>query len=65
MTSDVHSLTITEAARELDIAPATLRRWVAKGHISVIQHPSGRMRVPPAEIARVLEPRRTPAALSA
>ena len=62
MTSDVHSLTISEAARELHIAPATLRRWVAKGHISVIQHPSGRMRVPPEEVARVNEPRKASSA---
>lgn len=62
MTSDVHSLTITEAARELDIAPATLRRWVARGHISVIKHPSGRMRVPLDEVSRVNEPHKTSAA---
>jgi excisionase family DNA binding protein len=62
MTSDVHTLTIAEAATALDVAPATVRRWANKGRISVIRYPSGRMRIPQAELDRVLKPSETAAA---
>lgn len=47
-------LTVPEAAERLDVHPATLRRWIADGNVAIITLPSGRRRVPAAEIDRIL-----------
>lgn len=45
-------LSITEAARRLQISTGTLRRWADEGSIRVIKLPSGVRRFEPTEIER-------------
>jgi excisionase family DNA binding protein len=45
-------LSISEAAAELGVSVATLRRWVDAGKIPAIRLPSGYRRFDPAELER-------------
>lgn len=53
-----HEKTIStaEAARHFGVSTRTLLRWIEAGQISVVTLPSGRHRVPLAEIDRILTP---------
>jgi predicted site-specific integrase-resolvase len=42
------------AARELSIAPSTMRRWLEKGYVSGVRTPSGRWLVQPDSVREVL-----------
>jgi excisionase family DNA binding protein len=48
-------LTLPEAAKELDIHPTTLRRWIADRSISYIRLPSGQYRFRPEVIHAILD----------
>jgi excisionase family DNA binding protein len=54
MTSDQTNLTITEAAVKLDVSSGTVRRWIREGRLPAITHPSGRRRVRPEDVAKIL-----------
>ena len=52
-------LRISEAARELDIHPTTLRRWAENGEIPVMTTPGGHRRFAPSDLAEFGQKRRT------
>jgi len=47
-------LTPAEVARELAVTPQTVRRYIAQGRLSCSRLPSGRIRIPRAEVERML-----------
>lgn len=40
-----HMLSLPEAARRLDLHPATLRRWCVAGKIAHSKYPSGQVKI--------------------
>ena len=50
-------LTLSQAAAQLDIHPATLRRWADNGHIAAIITPGGHRRFAASELARFAQER--------
>lgn len=54
-----HPIPLKEVAFELDITIKTLRRWIARGEVRVVQPvPRSRVRVPADEVARLRRTRR-------
>ena len=43
-----------EAAAKLRVSAETLRRWVRAGHLRAIRLPGGAVRIPQAELDRIL-----------
>lgn len=44
----------------LGVSTWTLRRWEKRGHVRLVQLPSGQFRIPAAEIGRLLDLRQSP-----
>ena len=48
-------LTITEVARDLQVHPATVKRWIRDGHLLAVRLPGGSYRVEPRELGKLLK----------
>jgi excisionase family DNA binding protein len=51
--AEKHFFTIIELAVELGMSCDTIYRWVRKGLVAVVRLPSGRYRIPVAEVERI------------
>lgn len=53
-------ISVTAAARRLDVDGETIRRWIKTGKLAAIQLPSGQYRVASAQVEKILTTPYTP-----
>ena len=60
MTADSQPLdgvyTVAEVAAALKVNPKTVTRWISAGEVFAFRLPSGMLRIPKAEVERLLSP---------
>lgn len=49
-------ITVTEAAEWLDVAPKTVRKWIAAGRLAAVRPGPRIIRIPVLELERLVEP---------
>jgi excisionase family DNA binding protein len=54
MTQQGAHLTVSQAAAELAVHPATIRRWIADGRLHAIRLPGGTYRIRRTDVAQIL-----------
>ncbi len=56
MSHQPRGLSVSHCARAMGVDPSTFRKWIRKGYVSVYRTPGGRIGVPEAELARLMQP---------